>query len=72
MSKKQKSGSVHTGIEIKCPDIIQEQPINLTSKDKERRTNNGNCMTIPANRGLTMDCDPSPITGDWDMNVKIQ
>lgn len=60
-----------TGIEIKSPDIVQEHPINLSTKHKKYRPNDSNSMAITAHGRWTMYSDSGPITRNWSVRIYL-
>jgi hypothetical protein len=59
-----------TRVQIECPNIIEEFPVDLTTKDKELGTDHGCGMVVTTARSGTIDCNSGPLSQYWSAKLR--
>jgi hypothetical protein len=54
-----------TSVQVECPHIIQELPVDLTTKDEELGTDHRHGMAVTTDGPRTIGHDAGPLSRYW-------
>ena len=54
-----------TRVQVECPQVIQELPVDLTTKDEELGTDHRHSMAVTTDGPGTIDHDTGPFSRHW-------